>query len=168
MKWSNMARNGGHFSWGGSFAKPSLSVSVLGLSARVLAGKPKAGRALTALTAVDGLPGSCLVKPFQQTMQQPHTHYIVEVYGIDALVSFCIHDIVYSDHPLLPTAQIFPQRLNPHKTASPGVEALDGERRVRVERLHPAFRVTLLIGFISCLIGRESGSGEKRKTNICH
>lgn len=127
----------------------------------MLAGKPKAGRALTALLAVDGLPHSCLVKPFQQTMQQPHTHYIVEVYGVDTLVSFCIQDIVHSDHPLLPTAQIFPIRLNPHKTASPGVEALDEERRIRVKRLYPAFRVTLLVGFVSCLIGR--GSGEKKE-----
>ena len=139
------------------------AVSVLGLLTIVQAGNPKAGRAPTAVIAVDGLPESCLVKPFQQTMQQAHTHHIVEVHGVDALVSFCVQDIVHGDHPLLPAAQIFPQRLDPHKTASPGVEALDGERRVGVGRLYPAFRVALVTGFISCLIKRGSREEKENK-----
>lgn len=139
------------------------AVSVLGLLAIVLADNPKAGRALTAVIAVDGLPDSCPVKPFLQTMQQPHTHHIVEVHGVNALVSFCVQDIVHSDHPLLPTDQIFPQRLNPHKTASPGVEALDGDRCIGVGRLYPTFRVALVTGFISCLIRRRSGEEKENK-----
>lgn len=133
------------------------AVSVLGLLPIVLAGNPKAR------IAVNGLPESCLVEPFQQTMQQPHTHHIVEVHGLDALVSFCVQDIVHSDHPLLPTAQILPQRLNPHKTASPGVEAQDGERRIRVGRLYPTFQVALVTGFISCLFRRGSGEETENK-----
>lgn len=137
------------------------AVSVLGLFAIVLAGNPKPGRARTAVIAVDELPDSCPIKPFQQTMQKPHTYHIVEVHGVDALVPFCVQDIVHSDHPLPPTAQIFPQRLNSHKTASPRVEALDGERCIRVGRLYPAFRVAVVTGFISCLVRR--GSGEERE-----
>lgn len=140
------------------------AISVLRLLAIVLAGNPKAGRALTDIITVDGLPESCPVKPFQRTMQQPHTYHIVEVHGVDALVSFCVQDIVHSDHPLLPTAQIFPQRLNSHKTASPGVEALDGERRIGVGRLYPAFIVAVVTGFISCLVRR--GSGEEKETKL--
>lgn len=134
------------------------AVSALGLLPIVLAGNPKAAR-----IAVNGLPESCLVKPFQQTKQQAHTHHIVEVRGLDGLVSFCVQDIVHSDHPLLPTAQILPQRLNPHKTVSPGVEAQDGERRIRVGRLYPTFQVALVTGFISCLFRRGSGEETENK-----
>lgn len=137
------------------------------VSVTVLARNPKAVRALTAVIAVDGLSESCPVKQtMQQTMQQPYTHHIVEVYGVYAVVSLCVQNVVHSDHLFLPTVQIFPRRFNPHKTASPGIEARDGKKCIGIGRLYPAFRVALVTGFISCLSRKGSEEEKENKTHV--
>lgn len=106
------------------------------------------------MVTVDGLPESFLVKP--------QTHHIVEVHNVHILVSFHVQDIVHSDPHFLPTAQVFPQRLNPQKAAGPGVKTLNGDRCIRVGRLYPAFKVALITVLINCLIRR----GKERQAKV--